>query len=65
MRILSSAIHSLHARQAFGPASAPVLKCRRMTYWMKRFAFVNPFLLHDAVLAHPAKAGFDGMFALF
>lgn len=31
--------------QTFGKASAPVLKCRRLVYWMRRFRFVNPFAI--------------------
>ena len=29
--------------QVFGKASAPVLRCRRIAYWLKRFHNTNPF----------------------
>lgn len=29
--------------QTFGRASGPVMKIRRMAYWMRRFFFANPF----------------------
>eukprot|EP00040_Diaphanoeca_grandis_P041474 m.263011 g.263011 ORF g.263011 m.263011 type:complete len:389 (+) comp48070_c0_seq1:200-1366(+) len=31
--------------EVFGRAGAPVQRCRRMVYWMRRFAFANPYRL--------------------
>jgi hypothetical protein len=31
--------------RVFGRASSPVFKCRRMAFWMRRFAFANPYAL--------------------
>jgi hypothetical protein len=31
----------------FGRASPAVQKCRRMAFWMRRFAFQNPFEVED------------------
>eukprot|EP00042_Codosiga_hollandica_P033360 m.221620 g.221620 ORF g.221620 m.221620 type:complete len:384 (+) comp54168_c0_seq1:52-1203(+) len=41
--IPESATHSALI-QRFGAASEAVVKCRRLAYWMKRFAYSNPFL---------------------
>eukprot|EP00041_Stephanoeca_diplocostata_P015786 m.302774 g.302774 ORF g.302774 m.302774 type:complete len:518 (+) comp20154_c0_seq3:226-1779(+) len=51
--IPEASTHALLLR-VFGAASGPVLKCRRLVYWMRRFSFINPYRL-EHIPEEPAE----------